>query len=271
MPSTVARYGAGMTGQSGPDVGFIGVGEIAAAIVDGLYAGDAPGPRVWLSPRGAATATDLARRHPECRVTADNQEVADRASVLLIAVRPDATADVLRDLRVPSDTVLISAVAGIEVDELTALVGEGPTIVRCIPLPAVRRRAGVTPIHPDNAVAVELFDRLGSTLVVPDEQAFAAFSAATGTVSANLTFLAAVADWLGRNGVAPALADRYVRELFAGVVGSAKDEVASLTALAAAHETAGGLNEQLRRTWFGDANAADLDAALDALLQRVRR
>lgn len=43
-------------------IGFIGVGEIAGAIVEGLCESqDATVPDVYLSPRGAATSAALAR------------------------------------------------------------------------------------------------------------------------------------------------------------------------------------------------------------------
>ena len=46
------------------DVGIIGVGEIAGAIVDGLCTDPRGAPEVWLSPRGEATSEALARRYP---------------------------------------------------------------------------------------------------------------------------------------------------------------------------------------------------------------
>jgi pyrroline-5-carboxylate reductase len=45
------------------DIGVIGVGEIAAAMVEGLYAEPEAAPRVHLSPRGAGTARTLAERY----------------------------------------------------------------------------------------------------------------------------------------------------------------------------------------------------------------
>jgi pyrroline-5-carboxylate reductase len=52
-----------------PAVGFIGVGEIAAAMVDGLCAGTDT-ISVYLSPRGADTGAALARRYPQVQVCA---------------------------------------------------------------------------------------------------------------------------------------------------------------------------------------------------------
>jgi pyrroline-5-carboxylate reductase len=252
-------------------VGIIGVGEIASAMVEGLCTDPRGAPEVWLSPRGEASSGALAARFPSVRVCADNQEVADKASVLLITVRPDHLDEALVDVRVPAGSVVVSAVAGVAHDELHRLLGPDVTIVRSIPLPAVRRRESVTAVYPAHPVATELFDRLGGTLEVPDGDAFAALSAATGTISAYLRFLALIADWTGRHGVEPTEADRYVRSIFADLSRGLDDTSRSLGQLTTDHETPGGLNEQLRLTWLDADNAAALDAALDGLLQRVRR
>lgn len=67
-------------------------------------------------------------------------------------------------------------------------------------------------------------------------------------------------------GIAADAADHYVRGLFQGVGRSLSDESRSLDRLAADHETPNGSNERIRTTWFTDANAAALGAALDDLL-----
>ena len=161
---------------------------------------------------------------------------------------------------------------GVDLGELDVAYGDRSdlTIVRSIPLPAARRRESVTATFPTHPVVTELFDRLGGTFGVADSDAFAALSAATGTISAHLRFLATIAAWTERAGVDGTEADRYVRSLFAGVGGGLSDASRALSDLVTDHETPGGLNEQLRTTWFDGANATALDAALDGLRQRVR-
>jgi pyrroline-5-carboxylate reductase len=250
-------------------IGIIGVGEIARAIVEGLCADGDAAPAVVLSPRGAAVSADLAGRYPSVRVGASNQEVADSASTVILSVRPDALHDALDGVRFAPGTVVISALAGVDHDELHAVLGPDVTVVRAIPLPAVRRRDSVTVIYPSHPEVAALFDRLGGALEVNDSAAFAALSAITGTLATHVHYLATIADWAGRHGVETAESDRYVRGMFMGLRDALADHSRSLPELAADHETPGGLNEQIRRTWFDESNVAALNDALDALLRRV--
>lgn len=112
--------------------------------MDGLCAGTEVAPAVFLSPRGAAVSADLAHRYPNVRVCASNQEVADNASVIIVAVRPDALHDALAQVRMAPGAVAVSVVAGVEHEDLRTLFGSGVTVVRAIPLPAVRRRDSIT-------------------------------------------------------------------------------------------------------------------------------
>lgn len=252
-------------------IGIIGVGEIAAAVVDGLGAEASDMPQVLLSPRGAATAIDLAARHDRVRVCADNQEVADGSDLLMIAVRPPMLAEAMTDVRLRPGTIVVSVVAGVALDRLRELLGPDVSVVRAIPLPAVRRRRGTTATYPANTVVSGLFDQLGGTLPVAVERDFDTLSAATGSVSAHLSMIATVAAWADRHTDSGTDAAGYVREVFLGLGGGLADPSRTLDQLAADHETPGGLNEQLRRTWFSTATATALDDALDRLLERVTR
>ncbi len=258
-------------GRDATSVGFIGVGEIASAIVEGLFGGEGAPPDVYLSPRGADSVAALARRHPEVRVCRDNQSVADAAELVVLAVRPESVDEALSEIRLAPGSVLVSAVAGVSHDMLDSRLGGDVTIVRAIPLPAVRHRAGITatlPAHPD---VTTLFNALGGALEMTDPRAFAALSAASATISAHLHYLHCVADWVATQGVPPAEADGYVRSMFAGVGHSMAGQDATLAELVIAHETRGGLNEQLREAWFDPPTQAALVAALDAVLSRVTR
>jgi pyrroline-5-carboxylate reductase len=256
-------------------IGIIGVGALGSALVAGLCSeADAAGgggtaPEVFLSPRGARTAAELAARHARVHVCGSNQEVVDRAELVIVAVRPADRHDALAGLRVHDDRVLVNVMAGVGNDEVRRLLGTSAPVVRAIPLPTVSERRCVTVTYPEHPAVSALFAELGGVLPVADEAAFDVFSALTATISTHYAYLATLASWAAAQGIAPAAADRYVRDLFQGVGRSLADTSHSLDQLAAAHETPGGSNARVRTTWFTPAAASALTDTLDTLLSHL--
>lgn len=247
-------------------IGVIGVGEIGQSIVIGLCEGAEPPPAVFLSPRGAQTAAALSERYESVRVCADNQEVVDCSGVVVIAVRPHDQSSALDGLRVGREKVLVNVMAGVLNADLRQRLSTEAAIVRAIPLPAVRERGAITVTCPAHPAVNDLFDRLGGSLPVSDESELAVYSALTATLSTHYRYLATLLSWAVAQGLSPEDAERYVRGLFAGIGRSLEDQSASLAALAAGHETPGGINERIRTTWFDARNVERLTGALDELL-----
>ncbi|GAA0421611.1 NAD(P)-binding domain-containing protein [Streptomyces luteireticuli] len=251
-------------------IGIIGVGEIGRAIVAGLCDGVEEPPEIYLSPRGARTAAELSQRYPNVRVCADNQDVVDRSDVVILAARPLDHSEALAGLRIGSDRIVVSVIAGAGISELRQTLGTGAPLVRAIPLPAVRERRSVTVTYPSHPVVDALFDRLGEALPVADEADFSVFSALTGTLTTHYSYLATLTDWASQQGIPAEHADRYVRGLFQGVGRSLGDGTRSLHQLANDHETPNGSNERIRTTWFDTTNSEALVKALDALLSHLK-
>jgi pyrroline-5-carboxylate reductase len=223
--------------------GVLGVGSIGAAIVTGLCDNVDEAPKVLLSPRNARISAGLARRFATVDVAADNQAVVDGARVVIVCVRPQVAQTVLTELRFPADRVVVSAMAGVPVTTLTRLVAPASDVARVIPLPSVARRDGITPVHPPNAAAAALFDRLGETVEVDDAKAFEAFSASTATIAAHFAYLNTIAAWLEAQGIPAPAATRYVASTFAGLAEATRSGE-RFEQLAREHATSGGINEE---------------------------
>ncbi|UQS25493.1 NAD(P)-binding domain-containing protein [Amycolatopsis thermalba] len=252
-------------------IGIIGVGEIGRAIVDGLHHGGGDAPEVFLSPRGARTAAELSERYPGVQVCPGNQTVADRADIVIIAVRRQDRHEALDGMTVAGDKIVINVMAGVANDDLRATLGTEAPIVRAIPLPAIRERRSLTATYPSHPVADAFFERLGGVLPVGDEAAFDVLSAVTGTLTSHYRYLATITAWAAGHGIAAEDADRYVRSLFQETGRALSDRTRTLERLAADHETPKGNNERIRTTWFTPANAAALTQALDDLLTDLGR
>jgi pyrroline-5-carboxylate reductase len=253
-----------------PAYGVLGVGAIGSAIVTGLCEDVDDPPQVLLSPRNAEIAGGLAQRFPTVEVAADNQAVVDGAPVVLVCVRPQVAQAVLAELRFPADRVLISAMAGVPVQELQRLVAPATDVARVIPLPSVARRDGITPVHPPNAAVTALFDRLGETVELADAGAFEAFSASTATIAAHFAYLNSIAAWLESQGIPKPAATRYVAATFAGLAEATRSGE-SFEQLAREHATAGGINEQFLDELEANGTFEQVSLGLQRILDRLRR
>jgi pyrroline-5-carboxylate reductase len=246
----------------------LGVGAIGAAIVTGLCEDVDEAPRVLLSPRNVEIAGGLAESFASVDVAPDNQAVVDGAPVVIVCVRPQVAQTVLAELRFPADRVVISAMAGVPVNSLQRLVAPATDVARVIPLPSVARREGITPVHPPNAAATELFDRLGETVELADAQAFDAFSASTATIAAHFGYLNAIAAWLESQEIPGPAATRYVASIFAGLAEATRSGE-SFEQLAREHATAGGINEQFL-AWLEQGGTFEhVSAGLQRVLDRL--
>jgi pyrroline-5-carboxylate reductase len=249
--------------------GFLGVGSIATAIVTGLCDGVVEPPEILLSPRNAERTAELAARLPSVRVATDNQQVVDDSDVVVVCLLPVHAAEVLARLEFRADHAVVSAIAGLSVAQLAGLVTPATDIARSIPLLAVASRGSVTPVYPATQAATGLYDRLGGSMEITDELAYESVAAASATVAAYFRYLGTIADWLSGRGIPTALARRYVADTFAALSGELDSPGADFAALAQAHTTSGGLNEQFARELDAAGTYDAVQVGLDAVLARI--
>jgi pyrroline-5-carboxylate reductase len=151
-------------------IGFIGVGELALYTIRGVRRGGYQGP-VLLSPRNQEKAAYLATQH-DCEIQQDNQSVVANSDYVVIATRPADCLETLANLEFKPDQVLISVVAGIEVEQLQTVLPAELEIVRAMPVSSAEAGASPTLIYPDNAFVCEFFDYCGNSIAVDNEAYF---------------------------------------------------------------------------------------------------
>lgn len=246
--------------------GFVGTGEIAAAIVQGLNANVTDAPTIFLSPRGHEIGQELAERFPDVHVCDGNQDVLDNATTIVLAVRSHVAREVLAEMTFGPQHVLISAVAGVPLTKLRDWARSAGHIVRAIPLPPAARGHSLTAMYPDNATAGELFSRVGGLFVPSDEEAFDAVSAATATFAAHLDYLATIALWLADHGVEHSDATAYVTHVFGQLGRSLLEGTGALETLARLHMTPGGNNERFMTDLRHSGVPDEVRHALDRIL-----
>ncbi len=151
-------------------IGFIGVGELALYTIRGVRRGGYQGP-ILLSPRNHEKAEYLAAHH-HCKVQPDNQSVVANSDYIVIATRPAHCLETLASLEFKAGQVLISVVAGIEVEQLRTVLPVELEIVRAMPVSSAEASASPTLIYPDHQFVREFFDYCGNSIVVDNEAYF---------------------------------------------------------------------------------------------------
>ncbi|MCG6889400.1 MAG: NAD(P)-binding domain-containing protein [Gammaproteobacteria bacterium] len=151
-------------------IGFIGVGELALYTIRGVRRGGYH-DSILLSPRNRARSALLAADF-NCTVLADNQAVVDRSDCVVIATRPADCLQTLAELEFRTNQLLISVVAGVEIEALRSSVPDSLDIVRAMPVSSAEAGASPTLIYPDNAFVREFFDYCGNTIPVDSEAYF---------------------------------------------------------------------------------------------------
>jgi pyrroline-5-carboxylate reductase len=248
-------------------LGFIGTGVITAHIVRGLKGSELADWQVILSPRNEAIAVELAGL-PGVSVAADNQAVIDGADAVVLAVRPQVAAEVIRPLRFDPARPVISLIAATSLEDLGTWTG-AREICRAIPLPSVEARTCVTPVFPPNPLAMQVFDALGQALAVQDLSAFDAYATGSAVMATWFGMAETAAGWMVDNGIPPADAETYMRGLFADLGVTVRDKTRSLETLRHDHATKGGLNEQIWRV-FGEKDGPQaLQAGMSSVMARI--
>jgi pyrroline-5-carboxylate reductase len=248
-------------------IGVVGVGAIAAAVVDALLTGPhADGITVLLSPRSAQRAARLAERHASVHVAAGNQEVLDGSDVVLLAVLPGQVAEVCAALRFRADHVVLNLAAGWPPSVLAPVVAPAAQVCQLIPLPMIALHTGPVVLHPAHPLVERLLEGCGDVIVLEQESEIIVLSCASATMSSYFAFHNTVVDWATSKGLPEATAHEYMAALIGGLAleagGTSLDERA---ALPVEHETPGGLNEQVRRALTGIGAFSEIVTQLDGM------
>jgi pyrroline-5-carboxylate reductase len=217
-----------MTLSAGGFIGFLGAGNMAEAIIRGLIAGgDVPAARIGASGPRAERRAELAERHG-ITVMADNTELARKADVLVLAVKPQIMSRVLDQIQpaLRPDTLIISVAAGVPVSAIEGRLPAFTRVIRTMPNTPAVVDAGATAIAAgtratpaDLATASAIFDAVGYSVVLDESQ----LDAVTGLSGSGPAYVFLMLEALADAGVKQGLSRRTAQRLAAQTVyGAAK-------------------------------------------------
>ena len=177
-------------------IGFIGLGNMAQAIIAGMRnsPGFSDGPILGCD-HNEGKRREMAERFG-VTVLFDDLAVAQQADVLVLAVKPQALPALFKRIvpRRKAGQCALSLAAGKTIDYLGKALGEGCPVIRAMPNVAARVGGSVTALcgneqvtEVQHALATEVFEAVGFAVWVKEAH-MSAFSTITGAAPA-FTFL----------------------------------------------------------------------------------
>ena len=206
----------------GMKLGFIGAGNMATAILDGVVSKDLAWPEgIYIS-----------NPHPEkleypkslgVHTTQDNAQVAAAADLIILAVKPQKFEEVLPGIAEHvAGKCVVSIAAGISTDYLKSRL-PGAHVVRVMPNTPLQLGMGATAIAqaPDvpefyfRAVC-DIFAAAGLTAVIPESQMDAVIPVSGSSPAFFFRMAAAMTRWAGEQGMDEDLALQLCAATMAG-------------------------------------------------------
>lgn len=117
-------------------VGFIGLGNMAEAMISGLLAKGMAAPQEIIGSAKTAATTEKMREKYGITVVSDNRQTAREADVLFLAVKPLIFPEIIAEIRdaVRAETIVVSIAAGRTLSYLKKAFGRPELkILRCMP------------------------------------------------------------------------------------------------------------------------------------------
>ena len=122
---------------------FIGTGEIASAMVNGITN---QGHKIYVSKRGVKYASKLALLN-DVQIT-NNQELIDKSDIIILCLLKNTAEKVLPKLNFKKDKKIISVMVDVSFYDLTTLCNPSQEIEITIPLPFIAGGNCPLPCYP---------------------------------------------------------------------------------------------------------------------------
>jgi pyrroline-5-carboxylate reductase len=248
-------------------VAFLGAGNMAGALIQGLVRAGTPAQKIWATVRREERAKELTTAHPGLHIGQDNLAAAKEAEVIVLSVKPQGMDKLVKQIApaIDSGKLVISIAAGVPIAAMQKGLGNGTRVIRAMPntpalvgLGATALSAGEHATENDLQLASKIFQAVGIATVLDENL----LDAVTGLSGSGPAYVFLVIEALSDAGVKVGLSRHVALKLAAQTVlgsakmlletgahpGTLKDQVTSPggTAIAGLHTLeAGGLRTTL--------------------------
>lgn len=210
-------------------IGFIGLGNMAAAMIGGILQKKIVEPADIMGSAKTKATRDKVKQQLQIQIAADNVQVAEWADILFLAVKPQILPEVIAQIKnaVHENTLIVSIAAGKSLEYLRKEFGRDECkFIRCMPNTPALVSAGCTGVCLGDNVTKEeaeqvlaLFRSFGTADVVPEHLMDAVVGVSGSSPAYVFLFIEAMADAAVAAGMPRAQAYEFAAQ---SVLGSAK-------------------------------------------------
>ena len=161
-------------------IAIIGTGNLGSSIAKGLIKNKSF-TSLYLSDKNTSAVKDF-EDEDYVTITNNNSEAIMNSEVIIFALQPRHIESVLEEVapKITNEHVVMSVAAGFEISRIESIIGSNENIIRVMPNTAISIGKSMTCISANKKgeekldLAKEIFNQLGTTMVIPEEQIQAA-------------------------------------------------------------------------------------------------
>lgn len=161
-------------------IAIIGTGNLGKSIAKGLIQNNSFS-QLFLTKRNIEELNEF-KGIPNVFISSNNEKAITASDVLIFAVQPTHLETILKEAAplLSNNHIVISTVAGFSIEKMETLIGSDTTIIRAMPNTAIAVGksmtclSGNTQKKEDLEIATTIFNQLGTSMIIPEDQMQAA-------------------------------------------------------------------------------------------------
>ena len=248
------------------NVGFIGTGEIAEALIEGITG---QGHKIYVSNRSNLRSQRLSEEYSDV-IACENDEVCSSSDIIFICLMASVARNILPNLSFRTNHQIISVMAHINRHELKSYCLPAKNICITIPLPFVAKGGCPLPVYPHSDALKFLYGANNSIIVLESPAHIAPHFVISAMLSPVFSLFDLASKWLGSKTGNDLQSEIYLTHLFKGYLDFMPDsERERFTAALHSLSTEGGLNSTLKAHMQEKGTYSALSDGLTILEKRL--
>lgn len=258
-------------------IAFVGAGNMAQAIIDGLIKSGIQSQNIVASAKSQATMDAVTSRF-EIK-TGSNHSVCENADVVVLAVKPQTLKSVCEDIKpsLEANTLVISLAAGISMTSLETWLGAF-AMVRCMPNTPAAIGLGASALFANDAASGEqkklaerILSAVGLAVYVNEEALIDAVTAVSGSGPAYFfLFIEAMTEAGVKLGLEPTTAAQLAKQTALGSASLAQASTVSVEQLRANVTSPNGTTERAIKSFESNKLRYIVEQAMQACVHRAQ-